>query len=180
MIESAATLNDPSGGPLSPVDRLTRYFLEVRGELLQFFARRTGRTRAEDLVQDVWLRLRERSDPESWVEPRAVIFTVAANLATDAGRRAARDRARLSSDQSLMESVPTAMDPSVEAELANRVERVAAALAQLRPVYRDAFLLNRLESLTHAEIAELLGVSKKSVQRYLERAVLQILQASEE
>jgi RNA polymerase sigma factor (sigma-70 family) len=180
MIECLGILNGSSGGPLSPVDRLTRCFLEVRGELLQFFARRTGRTGAEDLVQDVWVRLRERSDPASWVEPRAFIFTVAANLATDAGRRTARDMARLSFDQAAMASVPANIDPSTEADLANRIERVAAALAQLPAVCRDAFLLNRLESLTHAEIAELLGVSRKSVQRYLERTVLHILRASRE
>lgn len=178
MIELAATSIDSSGGLLSPVDRLTHYFLEVRGELLRFFARRTGRTRAEDLVQDVWVRLRERSDPDSWVEPRAVIFTVAANLATDAGRREARDRRLLSDDQTLMAAVPADADPVVDAAAAEQVERIAAALAQLPPVCRDAFLLNRLQSKTHVEIAEMLGVSKKSVQRYLERAVLQVLRAA--
>lgn len=81
MIELTITSNDSSGGLLSPVDRLTHYFLEVRGELLRFFARRTDRARAEDLVQDVWLRLRERGNPDAWIEPRAVIFTVAAHSA---------------------------------------------------------------------------------------------------
>lgn len=180
MIELSVTLTDSSGGLLSPVDRLTHYFMEVRGELLRFFARRTDRARAEDLVQDVWVRLRERGNPDAWVEPRAVIFTVAANLATDAGRREVRDRRLLSYDQELMVSVPAAADPLGDAEAAGRVERIAAALARMPPLCRDAFLLNRLQSLTHAEIAEMLGVSKKSVQRYLERAVLQVLRASGE
>jgi len=180
MIEYAAILNVSSGGSVSTADRLTRYFLEVRSELLQFFARRADRHRAEDLVQDVWLRLRERSDPESWLAPRAVIFTVASNLAVDASRRKARDRALVSTDPTLLPSLPMATDPAVETELVNRLERVALALAELPPLCRDAFLLNRLDGLTHAEIAVALGVSRKSVQRYVERAVLHMLRVSKE
>ncbi len=180
MIEWAVTSNDPSGGLLSPVDRLTDYFLQIRGELLRFLARRAGAARAEDLVQDVWIRLRERSDPDSWVEPRAVIFTVAANLATDAGRRDARYRRLLANDPDSLESTASEADPLASAEAAARVERIAAALAKLPPLCREALLLNRLQSLTHAEIAGVLRISKKSVQRYLERAVLAVVRAAGE
>ena len=67
-------------------DRLTRSFLEMRDELLRFLTRRAGRAVAEDVLHDVWLNLREGSDPETWREPRAVLFATAANLATDVSR----------------------------------------------------------------------------------------------
>jgi DNA-directed RNA polymerase specialized sigma24 family protein len=75
---------------LNPVDRLTRSFLEARDDLLRFLRRRGRRHQpgtAEDIVQTVWLKHRERDDSQSWQEPRAVLFTTAANLQTDAHRR---------------------------------------------------------------------------------------------
>ncbi len=180
MIHFASSPDAFAGSQLSPVDRFTRYFLEVRSELLQFLSRRAGRAKAEDLVQDVWVRLRERSDPASWIEPRAVIFTVASNLAADDGRRDAREQARVSADQTLLESLPTSSNPSLEVESAERLERLVKALDELPEICREAFLLNRLDELTHAEIAATVGVSKKSVQRYIERALRHLLSACKE
>jgi RNA polymerase sigma-70 factor (ECF subfamily) len=42
---------------------------------------------------------------------------------------------------------------------------------ELPQACRDAFLLNRIEALTHVAIATRLGISTKSVQRYIERAL---------
>jgi DNA-directed RNA polymerase specialized sigma24 family protein len=68
-------------GDSNSMDRLTRSFLEARDDLLRFLKRRGRRGADEDIVQNVWLKLRERGgDPQSWEEPRAVLFTTAANL----------------------------------------------------------------------------------------------------
>jgi DNA-directed RNA polymerase specialized sigma24 family protein len=40
----------------------------------------------------------------------------------------------------------------------------------LPPLCRDAFLLNRVEGLTHAEIAGRLGVSVRTIDRFMVRA----------
>jgi len=48
-------------------------------------------------------------------------------------------------------------------------------LNELPPACRDAFLLNRLYDCTHAEIADRLGISTKTVQRHIERALLHCL-----
>src|SRR5207248_5260656 len=87
MIDAAASLLLCQNESVDPKDRLTRYFLETRAELLRFLTRRSGRSEAEDVLQDVWVNLRERSDPASWRESPAVLFTAAANLATDRARR---------------------------------------------------------------------------------------------
>lgn len=180
MIEFSSAPDEFVDGQLSPADRLSRYFLELRGELLRFLARRAGRARAEDLAHDLWVRLRERGDPDSWVEPRAVIFTAASNLATDDGRREARERARASTDEVGLASVATHLDPSRDAENISRIEQLAHALEELPEICREAFLMNRIDALTHAEIAATLGISKKSVQRYIERALHHLLSTAEE
>jgi RNA polymerase sigma factor (sigma-70 family) len=165
---------------VTATDRLTRCFLEARDDLLRFLKRRIRPAEAEDVLQDVWLNLRERGDPTSWHEPRAVLFTAASNLATDSYRREARAD-RVFSQQA--DQVDTAAcprpDPESHAATVIHLERLVAALDQLPIPCREAFLLNRLEALTHAEIAARLGVSTKSVQRYIERALRHCLQASE-
>lgn len=151
------------------MDRLTRAFLEIRDELLRFVTRRTGRSAAEDVVQDVWLNLREHGNTEQWREPRAVLFKTAANLGTDAYRRDVHTQKLFSRDEA--DAVSPDADPARQAEATNQLETLLAALDQLPAECREALLLNRLEGLTHAEIARRLGISTKTVQRHIERAL---------
>lgn len=149
------------------MDEATRRFLEVREELLRLMTRRAGRTLAEDLVQEVWIRLRERSDPALWREPRAVIFRTAVNLGIDLHRRKVAAEKALS----LYGPASPEADPQERADGLMRVEKLAAALERLPAQCREAFLLNRLDELTHDEIARRLGVSTKTVQRHIQRAL---------
>ena len=50
------------------------------------------------------------------------------------------------------------------------LRRLQASLAELPPLCSDAFLLNRIEDLTHAEIAARLGVSVRTIDRYMVKA----------
>ncbi len=163
---------------LSPIDRLTRYLSDARAELVRFAARRGAGHRAEDVVQDTWLRLRERADPAEWREPRAVLFTTAANLATDEHRRDLR-HARLGDAVAAEAAGTAAPGPERVLEGRARVERLAAVLDAVAPACRDAFLMNRLEGLTHRQIARRLGVSTKTVQRHIERALLACIAADD-
>ena len=171
MVDSAALSLPCPTLHVNSKDRLTRYFLEMRDELLRFLTRRTGRAAAEDVLQDVWLNLREGSDPETWREPRAVLFATAANLATDVSRRNATAGKHFSPEPLHESVVCPRPDPEAQAQATDNLERLHAALMELPQACRDAFLLNRIEALTHVEIATRLGISTKSVQRYIERAL---------
>lgn len=65
------------------------------------------------------------------------------------------------------------------ADVVSRVDQLAAALEELPAACREAFLLNRLDGLTHVEIARRFGVCAKSVQRYIERALRHCLDGVE-
>jgi RNA polymerase sigma factor (sigma-70 family) len=60
--------------------------------------------------------------------------------------------------------------PEAAAGGAMELRRLQASLAELPPLCRDAFLLNRVEELTHAEIAARLGVSVRTIERYMVKA----------
>jgi RNA polymerase sigma factor (sigma-70 family) len=151
--------------------------LEVRVDLLRFLKRRTDAATAEDVIQDVWVKLREHGNQHHWREPKAIVFAAAANLATDLGRHAAIVDRTASRESSFADTSCAALEPEACVEASNRLERIFEALDSLPPLCREAFLLNRFEALTHAEIAARLGISKKSAQRYIERALNECLQA---
>ena len=167
-------------GDSNSMDRLTRSFLEARDDLLRFLKRRGRRDAAEDIVQTAWLKLHERGgDPKSWQEPRAVLFTTAANLKIDAHRRETVAEEALAKEAALQHVDGLGVDPEAQADAAGRLERLSAALAELPPQCRQAFLMNRIDELTHAEIAARLGISTKTVQRHIERALRLCVQVLE-
>lgn len=50
------------------------------------------------------------------------------------------------------------------------------AVAELPERTREIFRLNRLEGLTHAEVARQLGISDSSVQKHLSKALAYVMQ----
>jgi RNA polymerase sigma factor (sigma-70 family) len=161
------------------MDRLTRCFVEIRAELVRFLTRRNGAATAEDVAQDTWLKLHERGNSESWQEPRAVLYTTATNLGTDDQRRQARSERLFTHDHDVPEVASPSAGPEAQTQSESELNTVAAALEELPAQCREAFLLNRLEGLTHAAIAQRLGISTKTVQRHIERALRRCVQVLE-
>ena len=62
--------------------------------------------------------------------------------------------------------------PSTHSELSPGARRMLAAIDELPEEEREVFSLVRIQGLTHAETAELLGVSIRTVQRRLNRSLL--------
>lgn len=128
-------------------------------------------------MQDAWLRLRDRADPAAWREPRAVLFTTTAHLTVDAHRR---DRRATGLADAVAAGAADSEAPATDRvlEARERLDRLAVALDSLAPACRDAFLMNRLDGLTHRQIARRLGVSTKTVQRHIERALIACVKAA--
>lgn len=137
---------------------------------LRRFLRRFAPNAADDLTQESFMRLcaADMTDVES---PRAFLFRTARNLALNAARH---DRIAAT------ESVPdpdaagaVSMEPSPEDRVAIRedIKELRRALDQLSPNQRDALLLFKLDGLSHREIGARLGVSPRTVERYISDAV---------
>lgn len=118
-------------------------------------------------MQDAYLHLLQRDEAEEVREPRAYLFRLIANLSVDAWRKKQRRAEPTESDDSDMDAF-AGRQPGPDVQLAGKLAyaRFLGLLDELPPLQRHAFVLNKFEGLTHAEIATRLGISTKSVQRY--------------
>lgn len=148
---------------------ISQWFASYADDLLGFFRYKIGEPDAPDLVQDVYLRALTYPAAGEVREPRAFLFRIAANLVVDHHRRSSFRHCE--SDEGLEETVgSSAPGPEQAASDSERVDRFYRALNELPAPCRHAFVLNRFDGLTHGEIAVRLGVSEKTVQRYVARA----------
>ncbi|MCO7516751.1 sigma-70 family RNA polymerase sigma factor [Pseudomonas guariconensis] len=123
---------------------------------------------AADLAQDTFVRLLQREQLELSA-PRAFLRTVARGLVIDHWRREELQRAYLEALAHLPEAqVPSAQTRELMLEL---LERIAHMLDGLKPKVRRAFLLAQCEGLGHKAIAEQMGISLRSVERYVAEAL---------
>lgn len=134
--------------------------------LYRYLHRLTGDAdMAEDVAQESFLRLLEREVPEEGV--RSWLFTVGTNLVRDRTRTRSRRRRLLEAEDYGRER---SAGPDEQVERKERVQRVRAALDELKPRDRKILLL-REEGFRYAEIAEMIGVKASSVGTLLARAL---------
>ncbi|WP_271085775.1 sigma-70 family RNA polymerase sigma factor [Brevundimonas sp. NIBR11] len=181
-------MNPPLGSmqddpPASARQALADVWLDVRPALVRFLTARTGSSAAaEDLAQDVWLRVQGLTE-EAAAEvrhPQAFLYRMAANLALDsskAQRRAgARDlewrRAHVAGEGGDADNAPSAED-AVWARL--KLEKVAAAISQMPPKAAEAFRLHKMEGLSQSEVADRMGVSRSAVEKYIAASLKTLL-----
>jgi RNA polymerase sigma-70 factor (ECF subfamily) len=161
-----------------PTDPLLEIFLERRANLYRFYAARTGSAAlAEDLVQELYVKLASR-DPEVTAEnPVALIYRIATNVMLDRARGEARAAARDSAWRIVAHSSLGGEDVADEApadqavDARERLRRLIEAAAGLPPQQQRAFRLHKLQGLSHAETARVMGLSVKSVEKHVSGAL---------
>lgn len=160
-------------------ERFLRQLSErYRQPLIAYFQRRvTSRSEAEDLTQEVFLRLVKRLDVQKLDNPEAFLFTTAVNLLRDRFRRGQTQRSHLA-EVSLQQPGIEELSPERVFDSRQHLAKVIEALEQLDERSRDAFILHRLEGMKHAQIAELYGVSVSSVEKYIIKALAFLAQRS--
>ena len=127
--------------------------------------------KAADVAQDTYLRLASLADTAQILEPRAFVFRVASNLAIDRLRQEQRRSAVHDDDSGSHDVCDPLASPEKHFLAAEALEQLDKSLAQLPSKARLALLLNRLEGLTHAQIAVRLEVSESTVGKYIVQAM---------
>lgn len=133
--------------------------------------RRVGREDAEDVVQDAYLRLLQLERNGELAHARGYLFRVAANVSVDWIRKR-RTRSAYLVDNVEFEDIRVggSAHAAISADVIT-MHSVQLCLSKLPRCCREAFLLNRLYGLSYPEIAERLGVSLRTVNRNVTRAV---------
>ncbi|MCL7939888.1 sigma-70 family RNA polymerase sigma factor [Halomonas sp. ATCH28] len=126
---------------------------------------------AEDLCQEVFLRLGQHPEPGRLVESRAYLFRIARNLVIDHHRRRRSHPVCQPLDEpDLCLACPHACpERDTDRALCRRV--LYATLDTLPPRLRQALVWHRIEGLTQAEIGRRLGVSERMAGRYVAQAI---------
>lgn len=148
-------------------------------ELLAFAGQRSGSEGAEDLVQETYVRMLQHPDPESIENPRAFLYQIAANLSIDQHRKqAVRDRVHyqdIQTETELALLADTGHTPEDQLAAHQELEQLNTILMELPELTRYAFVLHRLEGMSHNEVAIRLGISVRNSERYVARAARHIL-----
>jgi len=136
------------------------------------------RAEAEDLVQDVFVRVLEHRRSLSAVrDMRVWLVRVSWNLAIDRRRRIRPEQF----DEGFAESLVAGNLPADEAlNEAQRLRAVVRELERLPKAERDVLLLSVVEELGTAEMAEVLGRSESAVRALLFRARTRLRERLEE
>jgi RNA polymerase sigma factor (sigma-70 family) len=136
-----------------------------RGALLRYAERFLSRERAEDVVQQSFVRAYEamlRDDAELNLRPwlYRIAHNTSLNTLRDRGLR----------HEALDETIDGVERPDQALERSQGLRDVVAAVQALPDRQRDAIVLRELEGRTYQEIATELGVSDGSVRQLLNRA----------
>lgn len=135
-------------------------FVAHRPQLQRAAFKVLGNTeRAQDVVQDTYLKLSEAGHIFEVRQPLAYLFQIVRNLAIDAHRRAALEARVFAEEEDGMHVPATSGTPESLSVSRQDLRIVADALSALPERTRSAFELHRLGGLTQREIADQLGVS---------------------
>ena len=157
---------------VSPEDLAEIYRTTYRA-LVRFLYRKVwDAERAEDLAQEAFARalVHKPDNARGW------LFIVAANMARDEARRAARERRHLTLLTAEPQESATTTEEALEVE-SDRA-RVRAALDELSPRDREVLLLWD-SGLSYEEIAAQTGLARGAIGTTLSRARRRLVQAYE-
>ena len=153
---------EPGSGGLEAV------YLDRRDALVRFLRARGAGDQAEDIVQQLWLKV--SSAPTAPIaDPVGYLYRAANNLMISRHRSAERSERR---DDEWGTSAVDAADFAGEAALEARQE-IARAEERLRTLGQRVvrtFILFRIDGVPQKEIASQLGVSLSAVEKDLQRA----------
>ena len=166
-------------GMAVPVEAGVRQLsVSLRPDLRRFLlARGVSPADAEDLLQDLFIRL-ETNPPTGPVRaPKAYLYQMLNNMAHTRRRAEMRRQSRDAGWLETRQDGDADRTPDAETALASREElhRVEARLRDLPDRTAHVFRQYRVEGVSQKEIAQDLGISLSAVEKHLQRAYKAVL-----
>jgi RNA polymerase sigma-19 factor, ECF subfamily len=139
---------------------------------VRVYARRRKRNiDVDDVVQEAFLRVMEGEGIAQIKSPKMYMRRIVSNLIVDEFRKnTVRER---ECDQDYIKKEDTACHYQYEMALQRQMQlnQVADLLDNLPDLYKKSFILHYIQGYNQREISSIVGVSSKSVDRYLKKAL---------
>ena len=126
--------------------------------------------KAADITQEAFIKLWQNCAKVSLQKASSFLYTVANNLFLN---DVAHEKVKLNY-QSEKIHTSSVHDEEVETADNDYLEQLKAAIENLTPAQREAFLLNIMEGKKYAEIADILNISIKAVEKRIGGALKSI------
>lgn len=124
---------------------------------------------AEDVVQDVFARLwRLRTQLNISTSLRAYLFTATKNLSLN---HLQQEKRHFELQQLFVEQVEFSAPEEPEDDTRLLELRIREAIETLPPKCKEVFELSRFEGMTYQEIADEMGIAKKTVENQMGKAL---------
>ena len=167
--------------PEHPAAGLEAIFAEMRPALVRRAAAMGAAGDAEDVVQDVWLKLRGVDAPVA--SPHAYllrrVYTAVLDRPRGLRRAAARD-ATWQSPANLAEDTIEAADAERRLIAVQTLRAVEARLIELGDPAAAIFRRHRIDGVTQRRLAEEFGMGLSTIEKHLRRAYAVLLDLQEE
>ena len=131
--------------------------------LVRILRRRYGPEIAEDLAQDIYLRLLRQTQPVEILKPKAFLLQVARNLFLSHYRRDLR--------RTELDTLSLRTQAQTEAAAQGEVIVLKEIILGMPQKLRDVFVLSRFGGLTNQAIAIHLGIRPKTVESRMTQAL---------
>lgn len=138
----------------------------LMGRLYQHLRNRED---AEDIAGETFVQLIQSPSIAGIREPRAMLGTIAKRLIWKLWRRRELERAWLESQ--LIHADQHAPSAQEQVEILQALHQMDRILQDLPVNARAAFLYRHVDGLQHADIAQQLGVTERTVRNYLAQAL---------
>jgi RNA polymerase sigma factor (sigma-70 family) len=145
-----------------------REVLPLEAALMQYFRRSyASRNDAEDLCQDVFVRVYEAARLRRPEPVKPFVFAAARNLLINRARRDSVVSIESVADPDVLDIALDAPGPDRNAMARQELRNLQAALDRLPPRCREAVILRKIEGLSYRDIASRMGISEKTVDRHI-------------
>lgn len=145
-------------------------------ELLNFLSRKVAdRSTAADLAQESYVRVyAAQATGSAIVNPRALLYQTARNLVIDHHRHGdvrAGVEVAPAQQQDDVAAGPLGLEPEAALASGQGVAAMVAVIDNLPPRCREAFMYNRFDGMTYAQVAARMGISVKAVEQHIKHAL---------
>jgi len=145
---------------------------QMRPALVKYFKRKSGSAvEAEDLAQDVLVRVLTHADWKTPSQAKGYIFRAAVNRWRDRHRREETHGVRVPLDE---EELGTQNPPECVLIVREELNQVSLALEDMHVRTRTVLMLIKLEQMKVANVADLLGISISAVNKHLAKGLARL------